>query len=100
MAATKQRIGFVGVGRMGSNMARHLKDDGYEVSILFDLIRDVAKNLATELGCRSTDRLAEVTADGQPHVVGTAIGQAMGDIVLHWSSTLELLDFLNPLCLA
>ncbi len=48
---------------MGANMARHLKDDGYTVSAVFDLRRDVANNLATELGCRSTDSLAEVTAN-------------------------------------
>ena len=27
-----EKIGFVGVGRMGSNMARRLKDCGYEIA--------------------------------------------------------------------
>src|ERR1700761_5129265 len=32
-----ERIGFVGVGRMGSNMARRLKEEGYTVSAVYDV---------------------------------------------------------------
>ncbi|NDE99971.1 MAG: NAD(P)-dependent oxidoreductase, partial [Verrucomicrobia bacterium] len=31
-----EKIGFVGVGRMGANMARRLKDQGYSVTAVFD----------------------------------------------------------------
>jgi len=31
------RVGFVGVGRMGANMARCLKDHGYTVTAVSDL---------------------------------------------------------------
>src|SRR5438477_12085033 len=31
-----ERIGFVGVGRMGANMARHLKDVGYPETAVYD----------------------------------------------------------------
>ena len=31
-----QKIGFVGIGRMGANMARNLKDKGYEISSVND----------------------------------------------------------------
>ena len=33
----KQKIAFVGVGRMGANMARRLKDVGYDVTAVYDL---------------------------------------------------------------
>ena len=56
-----ERIGFVGVGRMGANMARHLKDCGEPVVIVHDARREVADALAQELGCRAASSLAEVT---------------------------------------
>ena len=31
------KIGFVGVGRMGSNMARHLKEKGYKIGAVYDV---------------------------------------------------------------
>ena len=62
MAATTQRIGFVGVGRMGANMARHLNDEGYSVSAVYDAQRDIADSLAGELDCQAPETLAAVTA--------------------------------------
>ena len=62
MPTTAQRIGFVGVGRMGANMARHLRDDGYMVSTVYDIQRGVAESLAGELECRAPENLADVTA--------------------------------------
>jgi len=32
MNSKEKKIGFVGVGRMGANMARNLKDKGYTIS--------------------------------------------------------------------
>jgi 3-hydroxyisobutyrate dehydrogenase len=55
-------IGFVGVGRMGANMARRLKDKGYTVSAVYDVHREGATALATELGAKACDSLADVTA--------------------------------------
>src|SRR4051812_37596352 len=34
-----QRIGFVGVGRMGANMARRLQEVGYTVTAVYDVNR-------------------------------------------------------------
>ena len=62
MAASTQRIGFVGVGRMGANMARHLNDEGYSVSAVYDAQRDIADSLAGELDCQAPETLAAVTA--------------------------------------
>ena len=57
-----ERIGFVGVGRMGANMARRLKECGYAVTAVFDLNRASAQALAQELGADACSTLAQVTA--------------------------------------
>ena len=56
-------IGFVGVGRMGSNMARHLKDRGFHVTAVYDASRKAATDLAGELGSAACQDLSEVTAE-------------------------------------
>ncbi len=55
------RIGFVGVGRMGANMARRLKDCGYTLTAIHDVNHAAATELAAELGAAATTDLAEVT---------------------------------------
>ncbi len=55
-------VGFVGVGRMGANMARRLKDRGYHVTTLYDVNRTAATSLATELGAAACPTLGDVTA--------------------------------------
>ena len=57
-----QRIAFVGVGRMGANMARRLNDCGYTVSAVFDVNQQAATELAAELGSKACAKLSEVTA--------------------------------------
>ena len=56
-------IGVVGVGRMGANIARHLKDDGFNVTVVYDVASERAQELATELGAVAADTLAQVTAN-------------------------------------
>src|SRR5258707_5127057 len=56
-----ERIGFVGMGRMGANMARRLKESGYEIGAVYDLNTAAAQSLAQELGCKAADKLQEVT---------------------------------------
>ena len=51
-------IGFVGVGRMGANMARRLKDRGFHVTAIYDTNRAVATELASELGCAAAQDLS------------------------------------------
>jgi 3-hydroxyisobutyrate dehydrogenase len=55
-------IGFVGVGRMGANMARRLKDRGFHVTAVYDTNRTAATSLAADLGCAACQDLSEVTA--------------------------------------
>ena len=62
MADMAQRIGVVGVGRMGANMARHLRDEGYALSAVYDVQRELAESLAGELDCQAPETLAGVTA--------------------------------------
>lgn len=57
----EKKIGLVGVGRMGANMARNLKDKGYQISCVNDVDNDIAGALAQELGCDHASTLAEVT---------------------------------------
>jgi len=57
-----QKVAFVGVGRMGANMARRLNDCGYAVTAVYDVNRPAAESLAAELDCAAPATLAEVTA--------------------------------------
>ncbi|PYI46682.1 MAG: 2-hydroxy-3-oxopropionate reductase [Verrucomicrobia bacterium] len=56
-------IGFVGVGRMGVNMARHLKDRQFQITAVYDIDRAKATSLAAELGCAAAQDLSQVTAE-------------------------------------
>jgi 3-hydroxyisobutyrate dehydrogenase len=63
MSTKEKRIGFVGLGRMGANMARNLKDKGYQVTSVYDLNQEISSSLASEIGAQSAQSLAEVTAN-------------------------------------
>ena len=56
-----EKIGFVGVGRMGANMARRLKECGYEIAAVYDVQTDAAQKLAQELGAQAVTDLRQVT---------------------------------------
>ncbi len=56
-----ERIGFVGVGRMGANMARRLKESGYQIGAVYDVNTSGAQSLAQELGTTAAQKLQEVT---------------------------------------
>lgn len=58
---SKERIAFVGVGRMGANMARRLKDCGYSITAVYDVNTAAAQELAAELGAAAPATLAEVS---------------------------------------
>ncbi len=64
-------IGFIGLGRMGANMARHLKDKGWKVSAVFDIRPDVTAELAAELGASACAKLSDVT--GRSDVIITVV---------------------------
>ena len=57
-----EKIAFVGVGRMGGNMARRLKDCGYTVTAVYDAYAPTAAALAKEIGAKHAKKLAAITA--------------------------------------
>jgi 3-hydroxyisobutyrate dehydrogenase len=59
---TSTKIGVVGVGRMGANMARRLAEQGFQVTAVYDVRRDSATALAAELKSAACDQLADITA--------------------------------------
>jgi 3-hydroxyisobutyrate dehydrogenase-like beta-hydroxyacid dehydrogenase len=64
MKPSDRRIGFVGVGRMGANMARCLRDRQETLVAVYDSNHAVATDLAVELGCEAAAtpaRVAEVS---------------------------------------
>jgi len=60
MRKSDSRIGFVGVGRMGANMARRLRDQQETIVAVYDRDRATATDLATELGCEAAATPAHV----------------------------------------
>jgi len=56
-----EKIGIVGVGRMGANMARRLKDQGYTVAAIYDARGKIAREIAAEVGAEPCKNVAKVT---------------------------------------
>ena len=57
-----EKIAFVGVGRMGANMARRLKECGHALTAVYAVNPAAAAALAPELGAQAVTTLAAVTA--------------------------------------
>ncbi|HSE57172.1 MAG TPA: NAD(P)-dependent oxidoreductase [Nitrospiraceae bacterium] len=53
-------IGVVGIGRMGANMARRLKDRRFSLTAVYDTDPAKANSLARELGCESVSSSGRV----------------------------------------
>ena len=73
-------IGFVGVGRMGANMARRLNDRGFHVTTLFDANRAAVTALAQEIGASACPTLGDVTAGADVIVTVVSDDAAMRQI--------------------
>ena len=69
--AARPRIGVVGLGRMGANMARRLHDCGYPITAVHDRDKAAAEALATELGSTAAPTLEAVT--GAADVILTVV---------------------------
>jgi 3-hydroxyisobutyrate dehydrogenase len=59
--STALRIGVVGTGRMGANIAQRLKDVGYTIAALYDVRPEAAAATARLTGGEATASLARVT---------------------------------------
>lgn len=62
-SSKKPRIGVVGLGRMGGNMARRLKDCNYPIGAVYDRASNLAEEIAKELDTVAVKKLEEVTAN-------------------------------------
>jgi len=60
MHGLETRIGVVGVGRMGANMALRLRDVGYSIARVYDARSETANEVAIELRVPAAATLAEV----------------------------------------
>lgn len=54
-----KHVSFIGVGRMGANMARRLKEQGYPLAGIYDVRKEAAEELAAELNVPAAKTLAE-----------------------------------------
>ncbi len=61
MTLSGERIGIVGVGRMGANMARRLNDVGYRIAAVYDIDSQQAKLLAQEIETECVSSPARVS---------------------------------------
>ena len=59
MTSKDKKISFVGVGRMGANMARNLRDRGYDLGCVYDSNTEIAAELARELECSHAQSLQQ-----------------------------------------
>jgi 3-hydroxyisobutyrate dehydrogenase len=75
-----EKIGFVGVGRMGSNMARRLKDCGFEIGAVYDVNNAAALELAGELQTVPADQPATVTSHADVIITVVTDDRAMKQI--------------------
>lgn len=82
-------IGFVGVGRMGANMARRLADLGYRIGAVHDPNQAVAASLAIELNSRAAETPGEVTASCDVIFTVVPDDEAMAEIFAGEGSLLE-----------
>jgi 3-hydroxyisobutyrate dehydrogenase len=73
-------IGFVGVGRMGANMARRVAECGFHVTAVYDRSRAAATALASEMSCAACQDLSEVTAESDVIVTVVSDDEAMRQI--------------------
>ena len=81
-------IAFVGVGRMGANMARRLKDLGYTITAVYDVNRPAATDLAAELDCVAPEKLHQVALAADVIFTVVTNDDAMRSIFLDQSDNL------------
>jgi len=92
-----KRIGFVGIGRMGANMARRLNDQGYPITAVFDRQADSAELLATELHCEAAGTPARVAELSDVVLTVVSDDAAMREIYAVGPSTSLLANAKNRL---
>jgi 3-hydroxyisobutyrate dehydrogenase len=85
-----ETIAFVGVGRMGPNMPRRLKDKGYQVTSVFDSHTPLAVDLAAEIGAEAAQTLARVNELASVIITVVADDKAMRAIFAEQGDSLTV----------
>ena len=86
-----QRVAVVGVGRMGANMARRLKNCNIEIAAVYDAVPAVADALAEELGSNAPRSLADVTKAADAIITVVSDDAAMREIYFRADDNLLML---------
>ena len=76
----EKTVGFVGVGRMGANMARRLHERGFQVTAVHDVHAPAAEAVARELGAQACTALDDVSARARTIITVVSDDQAMQEI--------------------
>lgn len=74
------KVGFVGVGRMGANMARRLHEKGHRISAVHDRISQSAEGLAREVNCEAASHPARVAELSEVVITVVSDDAAMREI--------------------
>jgi 3-hydroxyisobutyrate dehydrogenase len=90
-------VGFVGVGRMGANMARRLKEMGFQLTSIFDLYSPAAAALAEQLHLTRAQTPAEVADASSIVITAVSDDQAMRAIFAERDKTSLLAHARNRL---
>ena len=75
-----EKIGFVGVGRMGANMARRLKDQNFNVTAIHDVYAEGAQALADEIGSTYYEKLSDITKNADIIITVVTDDKSMKEI--------------------
>jgi 3-hydroxyisobutyrate dehydrogenase len=79
--APPERIGFIGLGKMGAPMIRNLKKAGFELA-LNDIDAKLARALADELGAQAFERLPDLARACRVVITMVPDGKIVRDIAL------------------
>ena len=82
MSESLRKIAFVGVGKMGANMARCLSDAGHTITAVYDVNEAAARALADELNCLAASTLADCAAEADLVMTVVSDDAAMRKIFL------------------
>ena len=88
--SSKRTVAVVGVGRMGANIARRLRQIGYDVTAVYDVDSRAAHAVADELGASAPETLAGVTASA--NTVLTVVSDDAAMLVIFSETGDSLLD--------
>lgn len=77
---TLPSVAFVGVGRMGANMARHLHECGFRLAAVYDRSAAAAADVARATGARHVQRLVDVTPSADVVITVVSDDEAMREI--------------------